>query len=165
MAHIHTYENYVLVFLTQGLTSRLPLGRRILYHWATWEAPAWCWHMLTGHKVFFYNGKSENQDCSQANSWRKSLLITGPGDTPHNRHPTHQERRGRWLSTEPLFCARPCASSVLSPLFAAFILPLIHAPFVNTPHLFFFWPHLEACRILVPWPGIELVPWDGSIES
>ena len=26
-------------FLTQGSTSRLLLGRQILYHWASWEAP------------------------------------------------------------------------------------------------------------------------------
>ena len=28
------------IFLTQGWNASLPIGRRILYHWATWEAPS-----------------------------------------------------------------------------------------------------------------------------
>ena len=36
---------------------------------------------------------------------------------------------------------------------------LITDPATPLPHLaFFFWPHLEACRILVPWPEIEPRP-------
>ena len=29
---------------------------------------------------------------------------------------------------------------------------------LNTITEFIFWPHYAACRILVPWPGIEPMP-------
>lgn len=40
------------------------------------------------------------------------------------------------------------------------------ALFLNFYLISFFWPHHSVCRILVPWPGIELVPpCSGSTES
>ena len=51
----------------------------------------------------------------------------------------HTEREGRWKELSFFIC--------------------------NVFVLFCFWPHCEACRVLFPWPGMELLPLAVKVQS
>ena len=161
------------IFLAQGLTLRLLLGRKILFFFLaggffTTKLPGKPQHdagtRLLDIKSFTTTARAKIKTVLMPThggslSWSQGLETPPIIGIPCIKKREEGDYELNTYSVPGLMPVLYCLLYLLH-----LILALTHAPFVNTL-FFFFLPHLEACSILVPWPGIELVPCSGSTES